>query len=86
MARAGQSNEDAMESMQTETPGKLATLAKCAHAGCICTVSSGEQFCSDYCASQAGEHAAGEGDCGCGHAECTAKAAEPLVPVAAGTS
>ena len=72
-----------MEHMQTtETPYKLAKLAKCAHEGCACTVSSGEEFCSDYCAAQAGsdeaDHeadalrvAGGPGGCGCGHPECT---------------
>ena len=71
-----------MEHIQTtETPPKLAKLAKCAHEGCACTVSSGEEFCSDYCAAQAGsdeaDHeadalrvAGGSGGCGCGHPEC----------------
>jgi len=65
-----------MEAVQTESSGKLATIAKCAHAPCVCTVSSGERFCSDYCIEQAGAEdqsaatEAGDHDCGCGHAEC----------------
>ena len=86
-----------MEHLQTtETPYKLAKLAKCAHEGCACTVSSGEEFCSDYCAAQAGsdesEHDAGAlrvaGDshgCGCGHPEC-APAARTLAPGVGGMS
>jgi len=72
-----------MENLQTETPRKLAKLAKCAHGGCVCTVSSGEQFCSDYCAAQAGEDqaASGHGDCGCGHPECTGASAQGLPPI-----
>ena len=84
-----------MEHMQTtETPyNKLAKLAKCAHEGCSCTVSSGEEFCSDYCAAQAGSNesdheadalrVAGSGGCGCGHPEC-APAARTLAPGAPG--
>lgn len=87
-----------MEHMQTtETPSKLAKLAKCAHEGCACTVSSGEQFCSDYCAAQAGsdetDHeeadalrvAGGSSGCGCGHPECT-PAADMRPPGGGGTT
>jgi hypothetical protein len=35
-----------MENLQTETPHKLAELAKCAHPGCICTVESGDDECN----------------------------------------
>ena len=62
-----------METMQTEmeASSKLAALAKCAHPGCICTVGSGERFCSDYCAEQANaSDAAAHDACDCGHAEC----------------
>jgi hypothetical protein len=60
-----------MENMQTETPHQLAQLAKCAHTGCICTVESGEQYCSDYCAAQAhAEKTAADDECNCGHPEC----------------
>ena len=63
-----------METIQTEVPHKLAQLAKCAHSGCICTVESGETYCSDYCASMVnGDQAAADGDvCNCGHPECMA--------------
>ena len=42
----------------------------CAHEGCTCLVSGGDQYCSDYCRDH-GDHATG-GDhtCGCGHPEC----------------
>jgi hypothetical protein len=76
-----------METVQTETPHKLAKLAKCAHPACVCTVSTGEQFCSDYCAAQAGsDEAVGAGDCGCGHPECTAASAEGFTPIVSGTA
>ena len=76
-----------MENVQTATPHKLANVAKCAHDGCTCTVASGEQFCSDYCASQAGaDEASGDGDCHCGHAECIAASARGQVSISGGTS
>jgi len=75
-----------MENVQTETPSKLAKLAKCAHESCTCTVSSGEQFCSDHCASMAGEDQSGGDGCGCGHPECTGAAAEGWTPVTSGTA
>jgi len=77
-----------MESVQSDNPHKLAELAKCAHAGCICTVAEGEQFCSDSCAAQAGsdEAAAADDECGCGHAECTAAATHEVAPVVIGTA
>ncbi len=40
---------------------------RCAHEGCVCKVSEGETFCSDYCREHAG-HA--EERCRCGHPEC----------------
>jgi hypothetical protein len=66
-----------METVQTDqagssdTPVKFGKLSKCEHVGCICTIATGERFCSDYCAEQAtsGRAAAGD-DCDCGHAEC----------------
>ncbi len=77
-----------MEHMQTtETPYKLAKLAKCAHEGCACTVASGEEYCSDYCAAQvSGDEAAAAaivtgGGCGCGHAECTGTSAKGLAAI-----
>ena len=64
--------KDAMETVLTETPGKLAKLTKCARPACACTVESGEQYCSDYCAAQANaDQMAGDDACGCGHDECT---------------
>ena len=76
-----------MENVQTETPGKLAKLAKCAHEPCTCTVFSGERFCSDHCAAMAGEDAeASAGGCGCGHPECSGAAAEGWTPVVSGTA
>ncbi len=75
-----------MELTQTaETPYKLSKLAKCAHEGCSCTVASGEEFCSDYCAAQVnGEEAAAASDkCMCGHPECTPAAASGAPPASA---
>lgn len=60
-----------MESLQTEATGNVSAMAKCAHSECICTVLTGERFCSDYCAEQAGASKAQHDDqCECGHAEC----------------
>ena len=66
--------------------GRLALAAKCAHAGCTCTVEAGERFCSEYCLVQAertdDEALAADGDeagCTCGHTECE-QAATPEVP------
>ena len=72
-----------METVEVGTTRKLAQVSKCAHDECTCTVTSGEQFCSDYCASQAGadESAAGKGDCGCGHSECSAAAESGMPPI-----
>lgn len=44
---------------------------RCGHAGCKCTVTEGERFCSKHCE----EHEAKGGTedkvmCGCGHPEC----------------
>ena len=76
--RAGNVNDAPMENMQTESPVKLAALDKCAHDGCTCTVESGEQFCSDYCAAQTGteESLMDDGGCNCGHPECEHKVAD----------
>ena len=68
--------------------GKLALAAKCAHAGCACTVEAGERFCSEYCLVQAertdDDALAADGDdagCTCGHAECETAAAPSVPPV-----
>ena len=73
-------NDACMETTQTELAGKLATLEKCAHDHCTCTVESGEQFCSDYCAAQAGAEASLMDDsaCNCGHPECAHEMAVPV--------
>jgi len=79
-----------METVEVGATPKLAKLSKCAHDECTCTVTSGEQFCSDFCSSRAGadEPAAGNGDCGCGHTECSADsaAAESDMPPILGTA
>jgi hypothetical protein len=70
-----------------KTAGALAMAAKCAHAGCTCTVESGERYCSEYCLVQAErtdpDALATDGDedgCGCGHKECKEAAKRVLVP------
>jgi hypothetical protein len=69
-----------METVQTETSGTLAALAKCAHPACVCTLASGERYCSDHCAELAATSRAGSDDeCGCGHAECVATTASHAV-------
>ena len=70
-----------METVQTDqadTPVEFGKLSKCEHVGCICTISTGERFCSDYCAEQAtsGRAAAGDG-CNCGHPECVHAVSAP---------
>ncbi len=72
-----------METAQTDqadTPVKFGKLSKCEHVGCICTISTGERFCSDHCAEQAtaGRAAAGD-DCNCGHPECVHAVSAPSV-------
>jgi hypothetical protein len=75
-----------MESTQTESSGKLATLNKCAHPDCTCTVVEGERYCSDYCLESArADDARDIEGCECGHAECTTVAV-PLTPVGPFTS
>jgi len=61
-----------MESLQTEATGNtVAQMSKCAHPDCICTLGTGERFCSDYCAGHAGASQAQHDDlCKCGHPEC----------------
>ena len=73
-----------MESLQTETAGNVAAMAKCAHPDCICTLTTGERFCSDYCMEQAGASKAQQDDhCECGHPECVhAEHGMPLPPAA----
>lgn len=79
-------NTSENETDATVAASSLALAAKCAHAGCACTVESGEQYCSEYCLVQAersdDDALAADGDddgCTCGHAEC-AKAMAPVVP------
>jgi hypothetical protein len=68
-----------METVDTKTPVELATLKKCAHPACICTVEQGETFCSDSCAARL-EDAAEADTCDCGHPECTNAARAPTIP------
>jgi hypothetical protein len=69
-----------LETVQTESPGKLAALAKCAHDGCTCTVASGERFCSDYCAEQANAgKAEADDECSCGHPDCAHSVGKPAI-------
>jgi hypothetical protein len=71
-----------MENVNTETPHKLAQIAKCAHAGCLCTVEAGERYCSDYCAVQANASgAADDTECSCGHPECAAASSHSIPPL-----
>jgi len=79
-------NTTTTESEQAAAGSRLALAAKCAHAGCACTVETGEQYCSEYCLVQAERTddaaLAADGDdagCTCGHAECE-KAMAPVVP------
>ena len=74
------------ETMDKTATANLALAGKCAHAGCACTVESGERYCSEYCLIQAertdDDALAADGDddgCTCGHAECE-KAMAPVVP------
>jgi hypothetical protein len=65
------SEDTTMDTVQTESTVNFAVMAKCAHTDCICTVGSGERFCSDYCAEHAGmRDAAADDTCSCGHPEC----------------
>ena len=72
-----------MEMVQTEqtaTPAQFGKLSKCEHVGCICTIATGERFCSDFCAEQAtsGRAMAGD-DCNCGHPECVHAVTAPSI-------
>ncbi|MGI8494413.1 MAG: hypothetical protein ACR2L1_03740 [Pyrinomonadaceae bacterium] len=42
---------------------------KCAHTHCECETEPGSKFCSPQC-----ENNMDQTDCGCGHADCHAKA------------
>lgn len=57
--------------IRTQEQPKLLVRAKCAHDGCTCMTTSGEVYCSDYCAewADAGTHGAAQA-CNCGHVEC----------------
>ena len=71
-----------MESVQTESSVELAALQKCAHPDCICTVGTGERYCSDYCleTSRADSVMDVEG-CKCGHPECGVGAHAVIPPL-----
>jgi hypothetical protein len=47
---------------------------QCAHNPCTCSVTPGESFCSEECATDTDEMT-----CACGHAECEATL-PPVVP------
>jgi hypothetical protein len=80
-----QRKETAMESVQTESSQRLATLRKCAHPDCTCTVVEGEEYCSDYCLeNMRADSTKDEEGCACGHAECVSTVA--IAPVAPFTS
>lgn len=79
-------NTTTTETESTTAAGRLALAGKCAHAGCACTVETGEQYCCEYCLVQAertdDDALAADGDdagCTCGHAEC-GKAMAPVAP------
>lgn len=40
---------------------------KCAHLKCMCVVPEGKPYCSDWCQTNAADHAP---PCGCGHPIC----------------
>jgi hypothetical protein len=42
----------------------------CGHEGCQCTVSGGEQYCSEYCREATATERAETPFCECGHAAC----------------
>ena len=46
----------------------------CAHDGCMCRASEGQEFCSDYCREHAGETEHVAHACECGHDACVAAA------------
>jgi len=48
---------------------------RCGHAACQCTVSSGEQYCSDFCREAAGTDRVEGPFCECGHAACASNRA-----------
>ena len=79
--------ETTMDSVQIESSGKLAALAKCAHPDCTCTVTDGERYCSDFCLEISQADSAKDADgCSCGHPECTATVGAGLAPVGPFTS
>jgi hypothetical protein len=59
-----------------------AQYRQCAHPGCACTVSEGQQYCSTYCqqhgqgrqqqaqGASSGQAASSPHGCGCGHTAC----------------
>jgi len=68
-----------METVDTKMPVEFATLKKCAHPACICTVQEGETFCSDSCAAHLEDATEGYA-CDCGHPECANAVRAPTIP------
>lgn len=53
-------------------------LHECAHAACICQITTEQDYCGDSCRDNA---AAGKDSCTCGHLDCALEPAkvEPLL-------
>ena len=46
----------------------MATIKKCAHPSCNCTVKEGDKYCSQYCKDAGSDEV--EIACDCGHPSC----------------
>jgi hypothetical protein len=53
---------------------ELDTQQMCGHAACVCPVTAGQEYCSEYCSNVADQSGAMEeemeGACGCAHPQC----------------
>ena len=68
--------------IDTVTSHRLASQAKCLHDVCECLITTGEHFCSDYCARQASEGLAElDEHCHCGHVDCAHEFGTPPMAV-----
>lgn len=45
----------------------MGEIMECRHEACVCTVSGGDEFCSDHCRNHSGH---GGDTCECGHRDC----------------
>jgi hypothetical protein len=74
-----------MEDSSDDRLGASTAAAKCAHAGCTCTVQPRERYCSDFCLAQknSGEDTAMDHECQCGHPECEHSRAPRGTPASA---